>query len=61
MLLSEGHVSLQMSEELMAQWDSAPFGKKVSRHSVVWVCCGVSTSFSETNFHFVGFLYFPSG
>lgn len=39
MLLSEGKVAFQMSEELMLQWDSAPPGeKKVSRHSLVWVC-----------------------
>lgn len=43
MLLSDGHVSFQMSEELMSQWDSAPLGKNVSRHSPVtwwvWASC----------------------
>lgn len=36
MLLSEGHDSFQMSEELMSQWDSAPLCKNVSRHFPVF-------------------------
>lgn len=60
MLLSQGQVSLQMSEELMAQWDSAPLGEKCEPQSGSECYC-VSTSGSETDLLFIPLLlYFSS-
>lgn len=40
MLLSEGPVSFQMSEELMSQWDSAPRQKC----ELTFFCLGLSVA-----------------
>lgn len=51
MLLSEGQLGFQMSEELMSQWDSAPLGKICEQ---TFSCLGLSVAECRpaTSFYF---------
>lgn len=67
MLLSEGRVSFQMSEELMSQWDSLHLSAKMWADILLSgsVCCSVPVSYPGTYFLFqtvveiCRFFFFP--